>query len=85
MMYPVVGAVEEVHAPLTQVWPVAQTFAQAPQLFGSVCKSRQALGEHWQVWLPVHALPQVPQLALSVAGLTQELPHTTMGELHVWQ
>jgi hypothetical protein len=63
-------AVPQVHAPLTHVSPEAQTWPQAPQLFGSVCTLVQVPLQTMS--LPVHR--QIPCLQLAPDG--QMLPHT---------
>jgi hypothetical protein len=72
-----------VQTPLVQVWPLPQTFPQAPQLFRSVCVLTQVFPAHKVCPLPhvhapavqvcpePHAVPHVPQLLLSVAVLVQ--------------
>jgi len=76
--------VDEVHVPLTQVWPPAQALSQAPQLFESVCSLTQVPRHSTsgdvhigvvhlpltQVWPVAQALPQAPQLAFSVCSST---------------
>jgi hypothetical protein len=55
--------------------PPGQTFPHAPQLFGSVTKSRHAPAQ--QLSVPPHAMPQSPQLSLSVWVFT----HVTSQQL----
>ncbi len=84
-----VGAVPgQVHAPLTQVAPVAHFVVQVPHAVTSLERSLHVAP---QLTLPVgqthapavqvavegHALPQVPQLAPSVFRSTHVVPHTS--------
>ena len=60
----------QVHAPLTQVSPEAQTWPQVPQLLVSVLTSLHVPLQHSGV-VPVQVVPQVPQLFVSLDRFLQ--------------
>lgn len=81
---------EPEHMPIEHTCEDEHTLPQLPQLFGSFCMSEHAVpASPEQRELPVghahidcrhvvpmvHLVPHVPQLSLSVARLTHELPH----------
>jgi hypothetical protein len=81
-----VGPLVHAHAPPAHACPVGHLLPHPPQLAASVCVSTQAPRQTvfpagqthcppLQTWAPLQALPQVPQFAVSVWRLVQELPH----------
>jgi hypothetical protein len=91
----VVRPPSQLHAPLTQACPPKQRLLQKPQFVGSIAKIAQLLpqaispaaqvAEHMvceQSRPPVHALPQVPQLAPSELRFVQPVVHDESPPAH---